>query len=285
MVSINGYLASHAVISLLAGGLLAGLLELFFPRFVNRTVHRIRRGFRLDPLDHLMRGEKSLHIAVGTTTQAAFSRLGSGDAITLPENAPFLPFGQAMGMADLRGAVYERYGKKRAVEVDYADRFALAWKHSFVALGGPYVHHIVKDVLDRGLVQGFAVEDGPVVSDEGERFQANHVGTSPESPLSSDIGVIIWMRNPYNESRKLCILFGLWPPGTFAAVDAFLQRSVGDSKLQRKFRRLVRSGQDCVAIVETSISALTIGVPTIRKVRSFTFGQQPASTASERNPM
>jgi hypothetical protein len=279
MGSVNGYLATHAAISLVAGTVLAGLAELFFPRFVNRAVHRVRRGFILDPLDNLMKGETSLHIAVATTTHPAFHRLGSGDPITLPENAPFLPFGQAMGMADLRGAVNDRYGKKRSVEIEYADRFGLGWKHSFVALGGPYVHPIVKDVLDRGLVQGFAVEDGPVVKDEGERFHASRDGTTPRSPLTTDIGVIIWMRNPYNESRKLCILFGLWPPGTFAAVDAFLNRSVADAKLQRKFRRLVRSGQDCVAIVETSISALTIGVPTIRKVRSFTYQHRPTSPA------
>jgi hypothetical protein len=268
-VDINNYLATHAILTLIAGAVLAGLLELFFPRFVNRTLHRIRRGFTLDPLDHLMKGEASLHISVATTTPPTFRRLGSEDDIVLPENAPFLPFGQAMGMADLRSSVNERYGKKRCVELDYSDRFGLGWKHNFIALGGPYVHKTVKEVLDRGLVPGFTIEDGPIVHDEGDIFQAGRNGNSPESPLSSDIGIIIWMRNPYNTSRKLCILFGLWPPGTFAAVDAFLQKSAGDHKWKCKFRRIVKSGQNCIVIVETSISSLTRGVPTILKVRSF----------------
>ena len=147
---------------------------------VGWVVHLIRRGFRLDPLDHLMKGETSLHIAAATTAHPAFRRLGSGDAVTLPENAPFLPVGQAMGMADLRGAVNERYGEKRAVEIDYADRFGLGESTASSPLAAPMCTRLWKDVLDRGLAQGFAVEDGPVLNDEGERFHASRDGTTPE---------------------------------------------------------------------------------------------------------
>jgi hypothetical protein len=294
--SANVFLSANPLWTLVLGGVVGAffsvILGLFFPQLIGRVQRQLRRRLKLDPLDYLMMGEGSMYISVATTAPRSFARLGTKRTVTLPENAPFLPFGQAMGMADLRAAVNDRFGKSRTVNIDYAHRFGGAWEHSFIALGGPYVHPVVKEVLDKGLVPGFTIEEEPssnepIVNDEGQIFRAHRDQTEARNAnarLISDIGVIIWMRSPYNPDLRLCILFGLWPPGTFAAVDAFLQKSVGDKKQQHEFTHFVRSGQNCVAIVEANISALTIGRPAIKKVRSFKNPQESSLAATPEEP-
>ena len=57
-----------------------------------------------------------------------------------------------MGMADLRAADSWRFGSSRSLEFHDPDHCGDSIKRSFIALGGPYIHPIVKLVLDRGLV-------------------------------------------------------------------------------------------------------------------------------------
>jgi hypothetical protein len=269
---LNTALSRYPLVALLAGallgGLVSGILELFFPRIVNRLMHRVRRGIVLDPLDVLMKGQASLHVVVGNVPTVDFRRLGPGDPIILPPNAPFLPFGMAMGMADLRAAVSRRFGSSRSLEFHDPDHCGESIKHSFIALGGPYIHPIVKSVLDQGLVPEFAIQDGPIASDQADVYSSSREGVQSDGPLASDIGVLIWVRSPYNESCKLCILFGLWPQGTLAAVDALINK-VGPRSKCSEFRRHIRRGDDCIAIVRSNISGLIVGTPTILKVRAL----------------
>jgi hypothetical protein len=76
------------------------------------------------------------------------------------------------------------------------------------------------------------------------------------------------MTSPWNAEKKICLLFGLWPQGTLAAVDGILKRC-RPAKLANQFRGALKRQQNVIAILRITITGLLQGTGEFVKVRVF----------------
>ena len=253
------YLATHP--------LETGLIFAFFGvaiipalLFVQRYASILFRRRAL--VDLLVAEEDKVHLVTSHMKQVSFQRIKNGQIYQLPVNAPLIPSSIAVSTTMLYSFAASRYQKKKPAELHFDTDNWGAETHSFISLGGPFVNEIPNYILERNLVPDFRITDVPTAIDAGVEYTAEREAgnPSPDAPISTDYGFIIVVRNPWDPTKRkrICIVFGLWPPGTQAAFAALL----GDYELSyRKYRlfyQWVVQKWDALAVVRASVSGTLV---------------------------
>ena len=230
-------------------------------------------------LDLLFEAAGEIHVVISHMPYANFQRLGSKRTIALPENAPLLPSGVALGLQRLTSYVHRRWGDRKTLRLHFDDEQWPIAESDFIALGGPYVNEVVGHIVEAVKVPGFSIEDvpfgavgsgifEPVAHDESDVFEAQREAGSkePNARLACDYGFMLHVDNPWNADRKAFVVFGLWPHGVLAAVDCLLAPRRAGS-LARHFHRVIANRRNVVGILRVTIAGFLDGHGDLVKVR------------------
>jgi hypothetical protein len=104
---------------------------------------------------------------------------------------------------------------------------------------------------------------------DGKRYDAELVPPAPENgSIVKDYGFIIVGPNPYDKQKTVCLAFGIWPPGTKAALDALTDPDM-TSGYGREFIEKLKTHRGVLAVVETEVHGPQQGRPVFVKVRDL----------------
>jgi len=220
-------------------------------------------------MDLIFKHEDYVHAIISHMKQTSFQPIGLTNTIILPNNSLFLPSSIATSIVLLSIYCHNKYGTRKTPMFHYDHDTWDAQDHNFISVGGPFVNPLVKSILDSKKIPEFLIDQIPTALDKGTRYQAERENTAAQdAPIIKDYGFIIYMQNPYNPAKKICILFGLWPQGTQGAVETILGQA-NRSALFNQFYRYVRKGQDVIGVVQVTVTGLLVGKAEIIKFRSF----------------
>lgn len=164
---------------------------------------------------------------------------------------------------------------------------------NFFTVGGPTVNDMTRDLVavwddsKTSVEQAYHFEkgntlDGKLVIHYPAHYVEDFGQSNGEVPgpkvykpktdetgrILNDFGFIIIGPNPYDHTKMVCALYGVWPQGTQAAVRALVRPDAANPLFQDLLRR-VRSREGVVAIVETKVFALTAESPSLVFIRSL----------------
>jgi hypothetical protein len=193
--------------------------------------------------------------------------------IVLPQNVSFIGVQEAMGVRELQQKLSTSYRKVRFPLV--APSTLVHLSGTFFCIGGPFANEITAHLLQhRNLAPDLELKPpDPIARDlkdqtSYEASRASIVGLSAtDQPLLNDFGFIIIAPNPYNQSAKVCVLFGLWPQGSNAAIRFLM--SPKRTKPEKEFLKLAKSQRGVFAVVETKVHGFDQGLPVLIKARSL----------------
>ncbi|HEV8490963.1 MAG TPA: hypothetical protein VGR76_01780, partial [Candidatus Angelobacter sp.] len=86
--------------------------------------------------------------------------------------------------------------------------------------------------------------------------------------ITHDFGFIVIGPNPFDRSRTVCALYGIWPQGTQAAIRALTRPDTRNPLFTELLNRLERH-EGVVAVVETNVWSFTAESPRIIAVRKL----------------
>jgi hypothetical protein len=186
----------------------------------------------------------------------------------LPRNTPILGLHEAVGITELTKRLASLY-PERGLELRNAQTYEMSdW--SFISVGGPEVNQVTAELLrPNRLAAGITLvraDLGSYGMDEktGDRYQPEIQGDQ----LLSDFGFIIIGPNPSWPERFACTLFGVWPPGSAAAIRTLVKLETGNP-LAQELLGLLADKRGAVAVVETRLRGLKDDAPTLIRVRAL----------------
>jgi len=245
------------------------------------SARRLSRHLHLRPFRHvwdvILGNDKVISIVMADVPLAEFSISRVGAKSPLPTNVPLVGVQEAMAVSLLREKLREVY-KERPVRLVVSADFGSLSDSNFVSVGGPSVNGVAYSMLERHKIDDqlrivypdhYAVDKA-----DGEKYEAEMV----DNALCRDYGFIVVGPNPLDEQRVVCLFFGIWPPGTSAAIAALVDPDT-KSELGRKLVTTIREKRRAVAVVETRVQGLTPGTSRAIKVRDVV---QPAARRSTR---
>jgi hypothetical protein len=227
----------------------------------------------------------------------------------LPKNVPVLGLADALGAAELVDGLSE--GKPRRtprllVAAEYGQEHRQA---NFFTIGGPSVNELTgrlvaswndqeQDPQRQYQFEQNVTLDGKLIihypkhyvedyaqNDErtGKPPRRYATETNSAQRITHDFGFIIIGPNPYDRTKMVCALFGIWPQGTQAAIRTLVQPDASNANFQALLRRIARR-EGVVAVVETNVWNLTAEAPNIVLVRSLDPARVPAEKLINPNP-
>jgi hypothetical protein len=236
---------------------------------LNRTVAYLFR--RSSIIDLVFAREDHVHMVTAHMKQTSFERIDSKQVIQLPSNAPFLPSSAAVSAALIYSYAHERYGAKRTALLHFDDDNWGADAHNFISIGGPFVNAVAREVVEVIRIPAFEITDSAVAKDERDIFAPERLSKSaqPDAALITDYGFIIFTKNPRNRAKRICVAFGLWPPGTQAAVSAILDCRTQPRRLYKQLRKAIVNDHSVIGVVKVRVSGLVLQQGELVKVREF----------------
>jgi hypothetical protein len=263
----------------LSGTLLLGGLALVCRLVINYFIRPAMTYFTPpDPLDSLLGGTTDVRILVSRLRSPTYTRLGTEEQLTLPDNSFVLP--DSIAIAELYSEIRKRYGTHRRLPRPEHSYSSDMRDSHLIVLGGPYVNEVAHYIFDNKLVPHFAITDTFGCVDDNVHYDAVVEVKSSRTVLTRDYGFIVCLPNPYNPTGlRACLIFGLYPQGTLAAVrvlvDPFFAGDRHGVKQRRSYAKQfvshIRRGRNCVAIVEVAVDPASplLGECNFVKVRTF----------------
>lgn len=142
----------------------------------------------------------------------------SGAFDSLPENVHLVGMLDALAAFITYEAITAATKGRSKVEFVPHDHFPYL-QAPFISIGGASVNEITKGISDILRQEGAVYIDYP--SHVGHMNGNVYNASIEHSHLVSDYGFVILCRNPWNHERRSCLIYGLYPQGTWAAAVAF----------------------------------------------------------------
>jgi hypothetical protein len=221
-------------------------------------------------IDLVFASEDQIHMVTAHMRQTSFERIGTKQIIHLPSNAPFLPSSVAVGGALIYSYAHQRYGDSKPAWLHFDNENWGSDEHNFISIGGPFVNVFAKEIVEGKRIPGFQLTDTPTAIDEQHTFEAlRETSGGSDAPLLTDYGFIIYVKNPRKPAKRICLAFGLWPPGTQAAVAVIIDPLAQPWRYRNQLRNAIRKDKNVIAIVKVTINGLFLEQTEIVKVRQF----------------
>jgi hypothetical protein len=181
-----------------------------------------------------------------------------------------LPSNVAISAASIYSYAHARYGDGKAAQLHFDNDNWGADTRNFICIGGPFVNEVAREVVEVRRVPSFEITDTPIANDENDSYAPERAQpVRPDAPLITDYGFVIYTKNPRNIEKRICLVFGLWPPGTEASVKVILNPRTRPRRLYRKLHRAIKSDHNVIAIVKVRVAGLALDQGEIVKVRLF----------------
>jgi len=227
----------------------------------NRPFKQIWQGIAQD--------QRTVPIVMGDVTFKEFplpDYLQSKTA-RLPGNVSLVGVDDAMGVSLLREALVNRFGVIDAPLIFAGEADPFVTTSSFVSVGGASVNRMTHRVLDLRKLDSKLKMIYPDHYAVDEKDNQPYRAEEQEGRVTSDYGFIIVGPSPFNPHKTVCVVFGIWPQGTRAAIQALV-----DPESSPKGKELVdriKDNRRVVAIVRTEVTNLNQGPPQLVKVRDL----------------
>jgi hypothetical protein len=221
-------------------------------------------------IDLIFANEDHVYMVTSHMQQTSFERIGTKQVVQLPSNAPFLPSSVAIGGALIYSYAHQRYGNSKTARLHFDNENWGADAHNFISIGGPFVNAFAKDIVERKGIPGFQLTDTPMARDEKDTYEPlREASGGADAALLTDYGFIIYIKSPRNPEKRICLAFGLWPPGTQAAAAVIVDPRVQPRRYLNQFRKAIRDDKNVIAIVKVNINGLVLEQAELIKVREF----------------
>jgi len=262
--------------------LLAGIIGYFIPIIV-QAYHR-RPFAKMWAV--LLQDQANAPIVIADVPVDEFSIRRFHTKSRLPTNVPLLGLQDALGVSALTNALADG-SPNWAPELHAAEDSRVQMSHfTFVSIGGPSVNEATYELIasceevaneGRGkaiLHRGTLLDSKLMIfypSHEAEDFSSTgpmaYIAGKDDSRLREDYGFIEIGPSPYAPGHYAVVVFGLWPPGTQAAVEALIHPDTTSDK-GKLMQSMIRNHQPLVAVVKTQVTSIsTQGTPALVNVR------------------
>jgi len=267
--------------SLILGPVVGALLTILYQKLRNiigfLPSRRIIRG--LIDKDH------KVSIAIASIGLKEFKLIKEKGTSKLPGNVNLISVYDALGAAYLQDNISELF-KKTKVKI-YSSYAFQSYDQNIITIGGSSVNNITYSLMeDRKIDQRFRIiYPDHYATDifEGEEIRFNAKIRNVDESIVEDYGFIIMAKSPFNPKKKVCVLAGLWPYGTYGAIYSIVNPK--DTGLYKGWKGLRNKKNGFFAAIRISVAEENPGVPSlvyIREIDSPVFSySQKASGQSE----
>jgi len=284
------YWLIHLLIAIIGAAIPVWIAALFLATSVQKPSDKIWTA--------LAGQQESVPVIVSNFSQQNFNT-GSGIAI-LPQNVPLVGIADALGASELVDALSHSHPQRTArllvtEEVGQEHRQA-----SFLTVGGPSVNKMTDNLvakwkdqeqdpqqaysftknvtLDGKLIIHYPdhyVEDYGEIDEKTKQAPKLYVLGIVNRRVTHDFGFIVIGPNPFDGSKTVCALYGIWPQGTQAAIRALTRPDTRNPLFTELLNRLEKH-EGVVAVVETNVWSFTAESPRIIAVRKLDPNPVPA---------
>lgn len=265
-------------------GTIAGLLVMG----IVWSYSRVRKCIDTRPFtqvwEEILGDETDVPIVVGDIKSMRFPIQGQTVVdVPLPPNVPLIGIQDAMAAAELKEALASGAPPRKSRIIVRGE----LKESSFVVLGGPSINetayelvqrfdeadgvfHSSKDVLDKKFVMRYPSHQAEdrTKQKKDRSGPLRYEATIENGKVMMDYGFILIGPNPYNPKKRACVVLGLWPHGTYAAIQALIHPDNKTEK-ERELLEKIKEGRDILAVVQTSVNELSPGYPRVVDVRDL----------------
>jgi hypothetical protein len=215
--------------------------------------------------DSIIAEQQEIPIVIGSVRQREFQPLNANSESRLPENVPLLGEQEAVAISTLRQNLAAAYSDKSPRVYEYQSFPDTETHSSFISVGGASINDITGDMLIRHHLDSDLRIFYPdhYARDGKTRYDAV---LDEENRVVKDYGFIVVGPNPYDSTKTVCLVFGIWPQGTRAALDALTNPDTDSAKGQEFIER-VKKHEGTVAVLGVDVNKLSQGRPTFVVVR------------------
>jgi hypothetical protein len=119
-------------------------------------------------------------------------------------------------------------------------------------------------------IPNFQLTNTPSAQDEKDTYTPDREASGKDdAALLTDYGFIIHIKNPRNPAKRILLAFGLWPPGTQAAIAVILDPRANPRGKREQLRKAIRDDSNVIAVVKVAIKGLFLQEAELVKVREF----------------
>lgn len=181
--------------------------------------------------------------------------------VQLPKNVFVVADEDAIAAAELRAVLVREYSD-RNIELRVAEE-AVDIRDNTILVGGGSVNKITKNFLPQLSKQVAIVYPDHYALYAGQRYDAKKNG---DGEISEDYGFIVIGPNPHDSTKKVCLVFGIWPQGTYAAIEALTRPEILNSPHGKELVQKLLTRGSLVARVNTKVLGYARGKPEIEDV-------------------
>ena len=214
--------------------------------------------------DHVLEGADSIPIVIGGIKLDVFTPNGTNRPSRLPKNVLLVGVDDGVGMSLLRESFARAFGRLKVTlhqPQDFGDNIL----KSFVSVGGPSVNSVTGGLLANVTgIQMFYPEHYAMVGQEKLSAEQDRQGN-----VTKDFGFIIIAPNPLAQIHHVCVVFGIWPYGTSAALEALSKPDLRN-RLFQQFTEKIKLRSPVLLVLETKVEDLQHGAPNLIEVRDLT---------------
>lgn len=268
----------------LSAGILVGVILALAPFLVGWIHRHNEQGPFNDTWIGILGTQQVVPIIVSDVPGKEFSLPPYGTS-RLPKNVPLVGVPEALGIAELREALTQG-SQKRHPELHVRGEYGRnVTELSFVSVGRPSVNEMTRNLVaswnenekddnKKLIFENGVTLDGKLVIhypshyvvDGGQGTSTPYRAQEKDGRIVKDYGFIVIGKSPYQEGRMVCAVFGVWPQGTQAAVEALI-RPDSTSDYGKQLLKRIRERRGVVAIVETQVRGLSAEGPKLVAVR------------------
>jgi hypothetical protein len=216
--------------------------------------------------DPILEGANSIPIVIGGIRAEGFTPIGTDKPVRLPRNVLLVGVEDGAGMSLLRESLVRAFGRNKRPTLHQPDDFGDNIKTSFVSVGGPSVNKVTGRILAYtiGIQMVYPADllDDPYAMIGQRKFSAEQ---DPQGNVTKDVGFIIVKPNPFAPDHTVCVVFGIWPYGTSAALEELSTPDMTNTHF-KEFVRQAKLHAPFVAVVETKVEGLQHGTPDLVEV-------------------
>lgn len=249
----------------IVGAIVGAILALLFQRL--KQLIDLFPSRRL--LKTLIPPESNIYIAIASIELKEFSLIMGKGKADLPTNVNLIGLHDALGAAYLQDSL-KRLFRKKNFTLCSADSFT-CFDGAIITLGGSSVNRITHALLDdRKLDKSFEVkypEHFAVDHYEGQDRRFDATVRQIDKSIVEDYSFILVAPSPFNLRRKVCVLQGLWPYGTWGAIYAMINpRATG---LYKAWKKLKNRKKGFLAILTVPVADDFPGIPRLVSIREI----------------
>jgi hypothetical protein len=233
------------------------------------TIHIEERPFH-SVWDSIIGNQGRIPIVIGGIKQGAFRPEFTPplSESKLPDNVHLIGVQDAIASSLLQQRLVKVYGKDSVIsEPEVFSEI----RSTFVSVGGWSVNATTYDILVQRKIDAkfhmFYPEHYAVDEADAKKYETAFIELeNGKKSIIKDYGFIIIGPNPYDREKMVCLVFGIWPQGTSAALEALIEPDI-KSDLGREFIKKVQARQGVLAVVDTEVKGFEQGRPVFRRVR------------------